>query len=1276
MLNKKKVLALVLAAATAFTFAPVSTLGLAPVVEAQAAYIVPTNVTNYEVTSSKLTANKTVTSAAKDGKVTITATTDDNLGLTSVKTDGSDADNQLDIVIYKGHTLADDSKFTISNFSAVDGKTDQYTFDVSVASGIEPGTYTVQSYIKSESSIAEGGSVNITVTPIAVSALSAPSNLYTNKKATATATGDFTITHDEVTVAYSAVTNLIKDFGIKIYKAGDKDKTDVSSDFTLKTTAASNDTKKTTLNLTAHRAAIGEYVLDVNGKTQKFYVTDTTNDVDTIASDTTGTVTGITGSVSNGKVTFDASKSALMESSNQYVSSTGTDKVEYVIAPAGTSVANVAAFNSHAWTNSVNITSSSSRRGYTATANNTGSTASEYGTIDKLGVLSFGTPAPTLTLPSDIAAGTYTVALLVKVNANGHAFLANQDVTFTVTAGGTASDDTNADVEKSDIFGGVTTDILATDNTSYSLVNPDASFSFKGTRYTANQLKWYLTKTVNATPSNITFTAGAGSITESGTGKLVVAVKNASTFKKETSAADGTTDETHIVGIYTAGGQNTIVYDKVLKVTAEASGVVTRTYDAGTISKTQDEINKADGLVVSDNFIDKTFTGVNNKFLTGNTSTVTAGTVAGSHFSADFADASGSDNSAKGSKLKANAAITRDGVYYEKFYVTYTDDTTDGKNTTFVAEITVSVSVNVGPYVEVKDSKDSTFVYSSTSETPIDEKVIYLDLEKNTTFDIAKHLFSNKDNTSYSYNPTTENVTVANGVATAKKVGTAVVKITPTANGVGGTPVYIYFRVNQHPGAQFDVTGKDGDKAKVLTTRQYNGNAGKLTDEEALAAAQVGYVQIEVTGKEGSDVKEALTVSGSNHTYALANASVNGESVDSKTGEITIPHSYLNNCYKNGIDPSYSFPVKVVTSETDTNALTTGYFYVVVDYPDASISGLQDSYTVGTSLVDTDPATYLNLGTDKADGPVHVSSNAVIYTSVLNGNDALDEDTIYDNDDANAFKWTGNSSRDNGVERATVADKTEHVLVSASDTTNRIGHTYKVVELKSVAGKSNYVTKIENVATGKTLYEAGSAVSGASISISKATVVKVTVANAPAASLNPKFDPAFTIGEGTDDFNYNTRNLFVAATEDPKTYEVTLIPSQEGTQIISINPTQSRLSLTDYSLVGRDEFKLAVKYTAAQNPEQVKNVKVSNKKGAKVTVTFSKDSTNKNMKYYVQKKIGKKTSGKSVASTKTTLSVKKGATVKVRVKAYYYDANGVKHVGKYSAWKTLKTDKK
>ena len=59
------------------------------------------------------------------------------------------------------------------------------------------------------------------------------------------------------------------------------------------------------------------------------------------------------------------------------------------------------------------------------------------------------------------------------------------------------------------------------------------------------------------------------------------------------------------------------------------------------------------------------------------------------------------------------------------------------------------------------------------------------------------------------------------------------------------------------------------------------------------------------------------------------------------------------------------------------------------------------------------------------------------------------------------------------------------------------------------------------------------------------------------------------------------------------------------------------------------------------NPAKVAGVKVSNKKGAKVSVSWTKDTTDQNIKYYVQKKIGKKTSGKSVGSNKTILSVKR-----------------------------------
>lgn len=94
-----------------------------------------------------------------------------------------------------------------------------------------------------------------------------------------------------------------------------------------------------------------------------------------------------------------------------------------------------------------------------------------------------------------------------------------------------------------------------------------------------------------------------------------------------------------------------------------------------------------------------------------------------------------------------------------------------------------------------------------------------------------------------------------------------------------------------------------------------------------------------------------------------------------------------------------------------------------------------------------------------------------------------------------------------------------------------------------------------------------------------------------------------------------------------------------------------------------------------KTPSKVTGVKITNLKGGKVKVTWTKQNQ-KNIKYYVKKTVGKKSSGKSVGSNKTTLSVKKGATVKVKVKAYIYDATGKKLVGSYSKTVTKKTDKK
>ncbi len=1196
----KRFLAVTLAAATALTFAPVSTLGLQGVVEAQAATTV--NATDYKVESPDAWNN------AADETVTVTL-------------DSADAAKQYAAIELSGSTNG--TKFTITN-----------------PDGTHVTRYTTAE--KNDTATNIGDSFTVASSKKAIVAFQAKANGKTTAKIKAE-----TLDADNTTVTATATLTL---------------------NFVVNGPVSSAKFEESAVNVLGAANTTKDADIDFTGalKDDTYYLVSGNENIFTVKDKT--------GNDENGKLDANAKDTV------ELTSVADGDTYLYVYADKASADADATDRTKALAKVPVHVA------GYSLTA-----TASGFTTVDKLGTLDITTVNPTdsvtlkflngntdvtdqfklyadqngLAASNPVTASDNKVKVYVKAPAAGtytvEATAAGKTVktTFTVASTTASADADNSDTDKSDVYGGVTTRLKATDNTSYSLVNSDAQFKLNGTWYTANQLKWYLTKAPSTTPTNMSFTAGAGSITESGTGKLDVKVVNAKTFESEISDA-------HIVGVYTAGAQNTIVYNDAITVTGENSGIVTKTYDAGTITKTLADVNTDP---VSKDFLDgKTFIGTNNKFLNGSNSIVTAGTYTGTNFNAVIVSATGSgDNTAKGSSLTSQGNVTRNGVYYEKYYVEYTDKSDN--NTKFVAEITVNVSVNAGPAIEVKEGN---FIYSNTTGEKDDTKVIDLDLASNKTFDLAKHIYSNKDNTTYSYSIDTQNVTEKDGVITAAKVGTATVKITPKANGVEGAPVYVFFRVNQNANDQISVAGKDGDKATVLTTRQYAGNNYYLTAAERnLAAAQVGYVQIEVTGNETADVKEALTVKGTGTpTYALAGDAKHGESVDAKTGEITIPHSYLNSTnFK-----SYVFPVKVVSSETTTSALTTGYFYVVVDYPDAQITGVEDSYEVGTSLTSTSTDSWLNLGLDKDYGPKHVSSNATITKSVLDKYDDLDDSKLYTDDDQNAFNWDGLA-----VTRATAADKTEHVLLSASDATNKIGNTYKVVTLKSVAGKSNYVTKIENVATGKTLYESSSAVSGAAITIDKATKVKVTVAYAPDKSLNPKDDPAFTIWKGGDGFNFNTVNVFVAATENPKTYEITLIPSQEGTQIIAIAPTEGRLSKSDYSLVGEEDFNLSVKYDASAattKPAKVTGVKVSNKKGSKVTVSFKKVTTAPTIRYYVQKKIGKKTSGKSIGSTKTTLSVKKGATVKVRVKAYYYDENGSKHVGAYSAWKTLKTDKK
>ncbi len=110
-----------------------------------------------------------------------------------------------------------------------------------------------------------------------------------------------------------------------------------------------------------------------------------------------------------------------------------------------------------------------------------------------------------------------------------------------------------------------------------------------------------------------------------------------------------------------------------------------------------------------------------------------------------------------------------------------------------------------------------------------------------------------------------------------------------------------------------------------------------------------------------------------------------------------------------------------------------------------------------------------------------------------------------------------------------------------------------------------------------------------------------------------------------------------------------------------------------------DSVSIPVVVTAQEKtvaPAKVTGVKVSNKKGAYVSVKWA--SQGKNINYRVWKKVGNgKWVGKNVAGNKTTLSVKKGAKVQVKVKAYVKDSTGKTTWGPTATKaKTFKTDKK
>ena len=572
-----------------------------------------------------------------------------------------------------------------------------------------------------------------------------------------------------------------------------------------------------------------------------------------------------------------------------------------------------------------------------------------------------------------------------------------------------------------------------------------------------------------------------------------------------------------------------------------------------------------------------------------------------------------------------------------------------------------------------KNSAQIGFDSDNNSANGIDSPVI-LDVKSNNTFDLAKHMYKNNDAIVLSYESSNSKNTVdaTTGVVKATTVTDSFyVTVTGKLNGKTVAKTVVYFKVNALPFNELTVTGADKDQATVLNETEYaftNSKVGITSmTEEKLAASQIKYVQIDVTGKEASDPTEALNIVST--SGAIVTASLVGQTTDgafkgvSNAGVIT-----LNKTKTSGVAV-----IKLVSNPTTTTALTTSYIYVVVDKADPKISAA-DAYKIGT-----DPgATAVSHESDIVFGEKTGTLKAKVLGTIAD--DITAEQNLYTADDSDKFLKSITTSLGGGntIYIATAEKKTMHVLLSY---TTGDGTAYKVVTITSVPGVHNSVTKIEDATTGKVVYDSAkdSAVAVPELRLDGNTTLKVTLAyaidkNDTTANIS---STSLYYGTVANPVNPLNQNIITATKDEKKADGFTtfyLYPTTQGTQVVTFAPSGD-ISATDHSITYDDAKQLSITYRANTKPSKVTGLKVSNKKGAKVSVKFDA-ATNHNMKYWVQKKIGKKVAGKSVSSNKATLSVKKGATVKVRVKAYYYDAEGNKQVGAYSAWKTLKTDKK
>ncbi|SDX07895.1 Ig-like domain (group 2) [Lachnospiraceae bacterium KHCPX20] len=568
-----------------------------------------------------------------------------------------------------------------------------------------------------------------------------------------------------------------------------------------------------------------------------------------------------------------------------------------------------------------------------------------------------------------------------------------------------------------------------------------------------------------------------------------------------------------------------------------------------------------------------------------------------------------------------------------------------------IAEKKINVTVTNAPSLAITDAKGNAL----STNAPLK-----LDLLKDTTATVN---VTKPEGTTATFKSGNESVATvdANGVVTAKGVGRATITVSTSATATVAALTKTFDVV---------VAAKPANNIKVVDDKNV-----ALTDVTNIADyptnSSVKALKLNLLNRKEATVTTASEASDAQITYTTTS---NYFTVDRFTGKVATKANVTGT----GI-------IDVFVTETATTAAAHYQVYVTVtEKPEDEISVTSDNVKLvkgktvslgaksaaGATLtyVSSDPAkvtvdaagTLTAVATGTANVTITAAATQTTIATrkvvtvtvqefpdntivVKNGSDVVEESINIK--DATELTITADAS----AKVTAVSLNKDIVNISEKDgvftlTPNKEGSAVIQIDAAAVANKYAATTRYLVVNYGKELTKI---TADASVSVETGKTAQITATTTPADAV----------------LTYTSSDETVA-TVDAATGLVTGVKA--GVAIVTVSAADGAKAI------------VAVNVTAPvkkiNKPAQVTGVKVVNVKGAKAKVTFKKSK--KAVGYVVVYKVGKKTYKKTIYKNAVVISVKKGATVKVTVKAFNYKDGNVQQFAKASKTVSKKTDKK